>query len=146
MAKKKYDHEFPCSFTGASTMKERRSIGIKLKRSALTPAQACKVLLRGQLEVKIEVDPNAGSDVGGQQTFDPKDTWLLEMTVESASVRFDVDSIATTFSLPKDAIEDGELDKFAFGTGSIRLTRSGDAEKRSPGRPRNEEEDPDGEE
>ena len=134
---KRTKKNIPCLFGTVSFRKNTAAVGLKFQDVDMSIDDACDMLKNAQVEVTMPVDKSAGNDVDGQSRFIGTDL-SFEGVGEIHSVSMG-DGISCTVSFPINDTDKMSLLEMRCAQGSIDLKRTGDAEEKKRGRPKNED-------
>ena len=108
--------------------KNKRRLPITSPKKGIDANTVCALLVNAQLDVHLECDPNAATDVDGQETMDhaASDIYPIDGTVDVKRVNVGPDDFrfALIFSVDTDP---AKLDAMAFQPGTLKCRRIGDA-------------------
>lgn len=137
MASKKTRKGIPVKFGTVSYRARVAAVGLKFAESDMPVEDREALLRRAQLEVVMKIDKSAGNDVDGQGRF--IDTDLKFEGIGEIHTYTTGDEITCTVSFPIDDTDTHSLTLMRCAAGSIDLKRTGDAEEKKRGRPKNED-------
>jgi len=130
MAKKKTTKDFPCKFGAANINGSKATIRLSVDRSAITLEDTAELLCGSQLAVALSCDPNADSDVEGQQRMGGMDL-ALEAVATVPGFHANPERFTATLQFVSDSIDTGLLGRFSKQAGQITCERTGDAKPES---------------
>ncbi len=132
----------PAQFRSVGINTERLRVSLLIESGRLPLAKAREFFRNTQLEVRLDVDPNAGADANGQSTMINTTEATLEGVAICRKYSDGRKGYTASLSFPRSEIrlsgDDGGLDalaKFANSAGRVALTRLGDAPERGAAEP-----------
>ena len=118
------------TFGGPGRQKKGRKIGVTM--STTVPIEELDSLITGaRLIVNMSADPNDRKDVVGQEKQEFADPAVkpLEATADCAGFNVRPDHFKFDLLFALDEVSPERLDEFAFKSGKLKVTRSGDRPK-----------------
>lgn len=137
MAQKKTRKNIPVKFGSVSYRARVAAVGLKFSEVNMPVEDREALLRRAQLEVVMRIDKSAGNDVDGQGRF--IDTDLKFEGIGEIHTYTTGDEITCTVSFPFDDTDTSSLTLMRCAQGTIDLKRTGDAEEKKRGRPKNDD-------
>ena len=123
-----YERTHECRFAGVSVGKDTCRIGVRLDRCEMEDAEALELFVGRQLRVKLECDPNSKQDAEGQGQLIDGNLLGVETVAESKRLGVAVETFGVSLHVCKDAVEVGELARFANLRGRLHCTSVGGKE------------------
>lgn len=117
-----------CKFGNVSVGMESISLSVKVERSALGLESADHLFTGMRSNALLRCDPNAGTDIDGQQKLDDQEI-ELETIVECKGFTVKNGTFSARLNINKGDADLDELAKFAARTGSVQLTKPTKIEK-----------------